>query len=88
VQIAGSARELRLRDGALATSSDTKSVVSVGRGLGTIGHIMNPTSGFPLDTEQQVTVVAPTAIAADALSTGTLVRGMAPNGVRAIFTPE
>jgi thiamine biosynthesis lipoprotein len=88
VQIAGSAREVRLRDAALATSSDTKSVVRVGRALSKIGHIMNPVSGFPVDVEHHVTVVAPTAIAADALSTGALVRGAAPSGVRAIFTPE
>jgi len=85
VQIAGSRSEVRLRDTALATSSESKSVVRVGNGLSTIGHIMNPASGFPLDTEQQVTVVAATAIAADALSTGTLVRGES-DGVQAIFT--
>jgi len=89
VQIAGTQRDIRLRDTALATSSETKSVVRLEFGIGAaIGHIMNPASGAPVDTDQQVTVVAPTAIAADALSTGVLVRGAAPRGVRAILTPE
>lgn len=87
VQIAGTDREVRLRDQALATSSDAKSTVRFGY-FGEIGHIMNPVSGFPIDVDQKVTVVARAAIAADALSTGTLVLGQAPRGVQAIFTPE
>ena len=78
VRIAGTAREVRLRDAALATSSDAK----------TPGHIMNPARGAPVESDQKVTVVASTAIAADALSTGALVLGTAPDGVQAIFTPE
>ena len=87
VQIAGTERELRLRDAALATSSNSKSTVRMGY-FGRIGHIMDPESGHPAEVAQQVTVVADTAIAADALSTGALVRERAPSGVRAIFTPD
>lgn len=87
VQIAGTDREVRLRDQALATSSDAKSTVRLGY-FGKLGHIMDPVSGFPIDVEQKVTVVAPTAMAADALSTGALVLGQAPGGIQAIFTPE
>lgn len=78
VQIAGSHRALRLRDAALATSSDAK----------TPGHIMDPALGAPAESDQKVTVVASTTIAADALSTGALVLGAAPRGVQAVFTPE
>ena len=87
VQIADSAQEIRLRDAALATSSNAKTVVRIGY-WGKLGHIMNPVSGVPVEADQKVTVVAPTALAADALSTGVLVRQLVPHGVRAIFTPE
>jgi FAD:protein FMN transferase len=87
VQIAGSAQEVRLRDAALATSSNTKTVVRLGY-FDKLGHIMDPVLGSPVEVDQKVTVVARTALAADALSTGVLVRGRVPHGVRAIFTPE
>jgi thiamine biosynthesis lipoprotein len=87
VQIADTAREIRLRDAALATSSNAQAVVRIGY-WDKLGHIMNPVSGAPVEVDQKVTIVAPTALAADALSTGVLVRQQVPDGVRAIFTPE
>lgn len=87
VEIAGTERKLRLRDAALATSSNARSTVRLGY-FNKIGHIMDPASGHPAAVEQKVTVVAHTAIAADALSTGALVRERAPSGVLAIFTPD
>lgn len=87
VEIAGSPAAVRLRDAALATSSDAKATVRLGR-FDTLGHIMDPVLGHPIESDQKVTVLAPSAIAADALSTGALVLGQAPSGTRAIFTPE
>ena len=87
VRIADSAQEIRLRDAALATSSNAKSVVRLGC-FDKLGHIMDPARGFSVEVHEKVTVLAPTALAADALSTGVLVRQQVPHGVRAIFTPE
>ncbi len=84
VQIAGSARTVRLRDAALATSSNNASVIHIGRRV--LGHIMDPGTGWPADTRRKVTVVAKTAIAADALSTAALVSGRAEPGALAIYT--
>jgi FAD:protein FMN transferase len=86
VQIAGSAQEVRLRDAALATSSNARTVVRLDY-FDKLGHIMDPVRGYPVEVDQKVTVLASTALAADALSTGVLVRQQAPDGVRAIFTP-
>ena len=82
VGIAGSSETVRLRDVGLATSANSVSVIRLGRQL--IGHIMNPATGRPVDGRQQMTVLAQTALIADALSTGALVLGHAPAGVRAI----
>lgn len=60
---------IRLRDAALATSANT-----VRR------HILNPATGKPADALRQVSIVAPTAITADALSTAMLVSGRRPPG--------
>jgi thiamine biosynthesis lipoprotein len=60
-----------LRDAALATSSNSASVVRYGRAVR--GHVMNPDTGRPASARWQATVVARTAVAADALSTGALV---------------
>ena len=87
VQIAGSDRVLRLRDAALATSSNAQTTIRLGY-FGKLGHIMDPEWGRPVEVGEKVTVVAPTAIAADAVSTGALVLGAAPAGVQALFTPE
>jgi thiamine biosynthesis lipoprotein len=73
VQIAGSTRVVRLRDNALATSSNKKSVVELEKRI--LGHVMDPDRGCPVDTRQQVTQVAPCAVLADALSTAALVSG-------------
>jgi thiamine biosynthesis lipoprotein len=61
----------RLRDAALATSSNLVSVVRYGRAVR--GHVMDPASGWPATGCRQVTVVARTGIEADALSTASLV---------------
>ena len=61
----------RLRDAALATSSNLVSVVRYGRAVR--GHVMDPARGWPAVRCRQVTIVARTGIEADALSTATLV---------------
>ena len=61
----------RLRDMALATSSNLESVVRYGRAVR--GHVMDPASGWPATGCRQVTVVARTGLEADALSTAMLV---------------
>ncbi|HEV8264546.1 MAG TPA: FAD:protein FMN transferase [Gemmatimonadales bacterium] len=68
--------ERRLRDAALATSANTVAVHRYGRAVR--GHVMNPTTGRPAEGRRQATVVARTAVAADALSTGMLVSGRIP----------
>ena len=70
---------VRLRDAALATSSNTQSVVHFGRAVR--GHVINPDSGWPADAMVQVSVVARTATEADALSTAMLVSGQPVEGV-------
>ena len=77
VGIAGTSKTVYLRDTALATSSNTVSVIRLQGKLA--GHIMNPATGYPADMLRQVTMVAPTASAADALSTGALVSGAPSN---------
>jgi FAD:protein FMN transferase len=69
----------RLRDLALATSSNTVSVVRYGRAIR--GHVLNPDTGWPADALTQVSVVARTGIEADALSTAMLVAGRPLGGV-------
>jgi FAD:protein FMN transferase len=69
----------RLRDAALATSSNSVSVVRYGRAVR--GHVMDPATGWPADALTQVSVVARTGIEADALSTAMLVSGTAARGV-------
>jgi len=64
VDIAGTTRTVRLRDAAVATSAN-----SVTR------HVMDPRTGYPVDSRRQVTITARTAIAADALSTAALITG-------------
>jgi len=69
----------RLRDLALATSSNSVSVVRYGRAVR--GHVINPETGWPADAMTQVSVVARTGIEADALSTAMLVGGRPFEGV-------
>lgn len=70
---------VQLRDRSLATSANTVSVVRYGRHVR--GHVMDPHSGYPAAALVQVTAVAPTGIAADALSTAMLVSGRREAGV-------
>jgi FAD:protein FMN transferase len=69
----------RVRDAALATSSNAVSVVRYGRAVR--GHVMDPETGRPADLLTQVTVVSRSGVEADALSTGMLVSGKAAPGV-------
>ncbi len=68
-----------LRDQALATSANTVSVVHFGSVVR--GHVMNPRTGWPAEGLRQVSVLARTATAADALSTAMLVAGTPLPGV-------
>lgn len=70
----------RLRHAALATSSNLVSVVRYGRAIR--GHVMDPATGWPAQRCRQVTVVAPTGLEADALSTAALVSSKALGLVR------
>jgi len=78
VDIAGTSKTVRLRDAALATSSNAVSVIRLGQQV--VGHVMDPGTGEPVPGHRQMTVVARTGIAADALSTGALVAGRARTG--------
>jgi len=66
-------RTVTLRDAAVATSSNTASVVRYGGIIA--GHVMDPSRGTPAHTLTQVSVVGGTATEADALSTAMLVSG-------------
>ncbi|HET6371741.1 MAG TPA: FAD:protein FMN transferase [Candidatus Polarisedimenticolia bacterium] len=68
-----SAMSMALRDASISTSGNAeKGLVVEGRRL---GHILDPRTGMPLATTASVSVVAPTAVEADALSTALLVMG-------------
>ncbi len=69
-QLGATSATTRLRDAALATSANT-----VRR------HVFDPATGRPAHALRQATVVAASAIAADALSTAMLVSGRRPPGV-------
>ncbi len=69
-----------LRDEAVATSGNYENFVVIGEKR--YGHIVDPRTGRPVDRVLSVTVVAPTALATDALSTGLFVLG--PDGGRDI----
>ena len=73
VQIAGSTRVVRLRDLALATSSNRQSVIELEKQV--LGHVMDPAEGRPVVTQRQATVVSTSGVLADALSTAALVSG-------------
>jgi FAD:protein FMN transferase len=75
VQVAGTSVVVRLRDNALATSSNRKSVIELENRL--LGHVMDPARGHPVESKRQVTQVAPFAVLADYLSTASLVSGRA-----------
>jgi thiamine biosynthesis lipoprotein len=69
----------RIRDQAIATSSNSVSVVRYGKAVR--GHVMDTSTGWPATGRAQVTVVAGTGIEADALSTAMLVSGKQSSGV-------
>ncbi|MBA3759706.1 MAG: FAD:protein FMN transferase [Gemmatimonadales bacterium] len=73
----------RLRDAALATSSNSMSVVHYGRAIR--GHVMNPETGWPAAALTQATVVSASGIEADALSTAMLVSGKPAEGVMRFY---
>ena len=64
---------LSLDEGAIATSGNyLRHRVYNGRRY---GHLLHPKNGYPADTALSMTVVAPTAMRADALATAALVMG-------------
>lgn len=75
----GEIASTRLCDQAIATSSNSVSVVRYGRAVR--GHVMDPATGWPATGRAQVTVVARSGIEADALSTAMLVSGRSTPGV-------
>ena len=82
---------IELRDCAVATSGNYRHIVDVGGRM--VSHTMDPRSGAPLDNDlASVTVLAPTAMAADGWATALMVLGGARGaslagrlGLRAIF---
>jgi thiamine biosynthesis lipoprotein len=70
---------LELRDEAVATSGNYENFVEIGGER--YGHIIDPRTGRPVSRVLSVTVVAPTGLASDALSTGLFVLG--PDEARA-----
>jgi thiamine biosynthesis lipoprotein len=82
---------LRLREGAVCTSgSYARGVVIAGR---RVSHIVDPTTGRPAEGSPSVTVLAPTAMQADAWATALSVLGTAglarrPAGVEALVVTE
>ena len=86
VRLAGSSRVVRLHNAALATSSNTQSVIQLGRDV--FGHVMDPAKGRPVETRRQVTIVAGVAWLADAMSTAALVRGESDRMATAMYITE
>ena len=85
VKIAGSNRVVSLRDRSLATSAILGTTFD---NIGRVGHILDPRTGRAIGRPYQVTVSAPTAALADALSTALCAApGRAAAGLLAAF-PE
>ncbi|HVH68860.1 MAG TPA: FAD:protein FMN transferase [Gemmatimonadales bacterium] len=80
---AATVAQTRLRDAALSTAANTESTVRYGSLI--VGHVMDPATGWPAHALKQASVVARTAVAADALSTAMLVAGKEPVGVQRSF---
>jgi len=64
---------LRLRDGSVSTSGNSER--AVGEGSSRIGHLLDPRTGRPARDFGSVTVLAPTGLVADVLSTALFVVG-------------
>lgn len=85
------AARIRLRDQAIATSGNYERHVSVG--MARYGHILDPRTGYPSETMLSASVIAPTALEADALSTMAFLLGRnrsiglitEPEGARGVF---
>jgi FAD:protein FMN transferase len=75
--------ELVLHDASLSTSSNAERGFTVGRKH--FGHVLDPRTGRPAPWRAAVSVLAPTAAAADALSTALLVVG--PDRAEALLPP-
>lgn len=73
-----------LRDAALATSGQSAATVELSGSAH--GHVMDPATGRPVTRLLQATVTGRTALAADALSTATLVRPADYPGVQQRWT--
>ncbi len=65
--------KLLLKDEAVATSGNYENFITLGGRR--FGHIIDPSTGMTVDDILSVTVIAPSALAADALSTGMFVLG-------------
>ncbi|MDA7951028.1 MAG: DUF2271 domain-containing protein [Pirellulaceae bacterium] len=59
--------ELLLKNGAVATSGNYARHYQIGNE--TFSHILNPNTGWPVQTTVSATIIAPTALEADALAT-------------------
>jgi thiamine biosynthesis lipoprotein len=70
---------VQLRDAALATSANT--IETVRYGTRVVGHVFDPATGAPAGALAQASVMAPSGIEADALSTAMLVSGRSYAGV-------
>ncbi len=79
VQPGNTIASTRIRDQAIATSSNRVSVIRYRRAVR--GHVMDTATGWPATARAQVTVLARTGLEADALSTAMLVSGSAASGV-------
>jgi thiamine biosynthesis lipoprotein ApbE len=76
---------LELREEAIATSGDyEKFFIHAGKRY---SHIINPHTGYPVSDIASVTIIAPTAMAADALSTAVFVLG-AEKGLQLIESED
>lgn len=78
--------EIEVSDAAVSTSSQSERGVTV-KGK-RYGHIFDPETGRPLETEASVTVVGPTGTRADAFSTALLVMGREDAAAFAAAHPE
>jgi thiamine biosynthesis lipoprotein len=69
----GTVGTLVLRDAAVATSGNYENFVEIGGER--YGHLIDPRTGRPISNLLSATVVAPTGLASDALSTGFFILG-------------